>query len=176
MLSHREKEPLAEQREPRPVVTAEQVKARRQALRDLSDALVQGASYMQIAGSGTRPGCARCGVRRGCLRRCEMCWCAAPTPGSSNTAAWRLADSPASRALIDGTSFIQIADCAEIDHPVFRSAAALSGIRTVLFVPLRKDDEFLRPISAGAHRAAYARAEACFRRAVANGKAWSEVR
>jgi stage II sporulation protein D len=38
-----------------------------------------------------------------------------------------------------------------------------------------KDDEFLRPISAGAHRAAYARAESCFRRAIANGKPWSEV-
>ena len=39
-----------------------------------------------------------------------------------------------------------------------------------------KDDEFLRPLSAGAHRAAYARAEACFRKAMANGKTWSEVR
>jgi hypothetical protein len=38
-----------------------------------------------------------------------------------------------------------------------------------------KDDEFLRPISAGAHRAAYARAESCFRRAIANGKTWSDV-
>jgi GAF domain-containing protein len=61
---------------------------------------------------------------------------------------YRAADSPASRALIDGKGFIQIADCAEIDHPVFRSAAALSGIRTVLFVPLRKDDAFLGLISA----------------------------
>jgi stage II sporulation protein D len=39
-----------------------------------------------------------------------------------------------------------------------------------------KDEEFLRPISAGAHRAAYARAEACVRRALASGKAWRAIR
>jgi PAS domain S-box-containing protein len=61
---------------------------------------------------------------------------------------YRAADSPASRVLMEGEHFIQIADCAEIDHPVFRSAAELSGIRTVLFVPLRKDDAFLGLISA----------------------------
>ena len=38
------------------------------------------------------------------------------------------------------------------------------------------DAEFLRPLSAGAQRNAYARAEACFRRAVADGKAWQDVR
>ena len=61
---------------------------------------------------------------------------------------YRAADSPASRALIEGEPFIQISDCAEIDHPVFRSAAELSGIRTVVFVPLRRDDAFLGLISA----------------------------
>ena len=40
---------------------------------------------------------------------------------------YRAADSPASQALIEGKSFVQIADCTEIDHPVFRSAAALSA-------------------------------------------------
>lgn len=38
------------------------------------------------------------------------------------------------------------------------------------------DEELLRPLSAGAHRMALARAEACFRRAIAQGKRWSEVR
>jgi hypothetical protein len=38
------------------------------------------------------------------------------------------------------------------------------------------DAEFLRPMSAGAHRSAYARAEACFRRAIAGGKKWQDVR
>src|SRR5215831_6054043 len=61
---------------------------------------------------------------------------------------YRAADSPASRALIEGKPFIHIADSAEIDHPVFRSAAELSGIRTVLFVPLRKGDAFLGLITA----------------------------
>ncbi|MBV9202668.1 MAG: GAF domain-containing protein [Alphaproteobacteria bacterium] len=61
---------------------------------------------------------------------------------------YRAAASPASRELIEGERFIQIADCAEIDHPIFRSAAELSGIRTVLFVPLRRDNAFLGLISA----------------------------
>src|SRR5262249_58010265 len=61
---------------------------------------------------------------------------------------YRADDSPASRALIEGSAHFQIADCAEIDHPVFRNAAELSGIRTVLFVPLRRDDAFLGLISA----------------------------
>ena len=39
-----------------------------------------------------------------------------------------------------------------------------------------KDDEFLRPVSAGAHRAAYARAESCFRRAIAGGKSWRDIK
>jgi hypothetical protein len=38
------------------------------------------------------------------------------------------------------------------------------------------DAEFLRPTSAGAHRAAYARAEACFRRQIADGKSWRDVK
>jgi SpoIID/LytB domain protein len=38
------------------------------------------------------------------------------------------------------------------------------------------DDEFLKPLSAGAHRAAYARAEACVRRALSRGTSWRDVR
>jgi len=38
------------------------------------------------------------------------------------------------------------------------------------------DAELLRPVSAGAQRDAYARAEACFARAVAEGKRWDQVR
>jgi SpoIID/LytB domain protein len=37
------------------------------------------------------------------------------------------------------------------------------------------DAEFLRPLSAGAHRTAYARAEACFRRQLDRGAKWREV-
>ena len=38
------------------------------------------------------------------------------------------------------------------------------------------DMELLRPISAGAQRDAYARAEACFARAIASGQRWDQVR
>jgi len=38
------------------------------------------------------------------------------------------------------------------------------------------DIELLRPISAGSQREAYARAEACFARAIADGKRWDQVR
>ncbi len=39
-----------------------------------------------------------------------------------------------------------------------------------------KDAEFLRPISAGAHRDAYARAEACFRHQILEGKSWRDIK
>lgn len=39
-----------------------------------------------------------------------------------------------------------------------------------------RDAELLRPVSAGTHRNALARAEACFRREVARGRKWDEVR
>ena len=52
-------------------------------------------------------------------------------------------ESPASRTLLEGGSFVEIADAAEIDHVAFRTAAAVDGIRTVLFVPLQRDDVFL---------------------------------
>ena len=38
------------------------------------------------------------------------------------------------------------------------------------------DVELLRPVSAGAQRDAYARAEACFARGIAEGKRWDEIR
>jgi hypothetical protein len=38
------------------------------------------------------------------------------------------------------------------------------------------DAELLRPISAGTQREAYARAEACFARAMADGKRWDQIR
>ena len=43
-------------------------------------------------------------------------------------------------------------------------------------VPCPSDIELLRPISAGAQRDAYARAEACFAREIADGKRWDQVR
>ena len=43
-------------------------------------------------------------------------------------------------------------------------------------VPCPSDIELLRPISAGAQRDAYARAEACFAREMAEGKRWDQIR
>ncbi len=43
-------------------------------------------------------------------------------------------------------------------------------------VPCPTDAELLRPVSAGAQRDAYARAESCFARAIADGKRWDQVR
>jgi GAF domain-containing protein len=60
---------------------------------------------------------------------------------------YRAAESPATRPLLAGDRFTQIADAAEVDHPVFRKAAELEHARTVLFVPLRKDDALLGMIA-----------------------------
>jgi SpoIID/LytB domain protein len=53
-------------------------------------------------------------------------------------------------------------------------AAAKVGARRRITCPT--DDELLRPISAGAQREAYERAEACFSREMASGKRWSDVK
>ena len=44
-----------------------------------------------------------------------------------------------SQRLLGGARFAQVADSAEIDEPIFRAAFELAGIRTVLFIPLRKE-------------------------------------
>src|SRR6202040_3537787 len=51
------------------------------------------------------------------------------------------------RALLEGGRFAQIANASEIDHVAFRTAAEVDGIRTVLFVPLRRDDALLGMIA-----------------------------
>ena len=56
-------------------------------------------------------------------------------------------NSPASRALLEGQRYAEIADAAEVDQVAFRTAAEVDGIRTVLFVPLRRDDALLGMIS-----------------------------
>jgi SpoIID/LytB domain protein len=43
-------------------------------------------------------------------------------------------------------------------------------------VPCPGDNEFLRALTAGAQRDAYARAEACFARGIADGKRWDQIR
>jgi two-component system, NtrC family, sensor kinase len=60
---------------------------------------------------------------------------------------YRASDSPATQPLLAGNRFTHIADAAQVDFRFFRSAAELEGIRTVLFVPLRRDDTLLGMIA-----------------------------
>src|SRR5689334_12780540 len=53
------------------------------------------------------------------------------------------------RGLLDGVPYVHIGDLAEIDDPAARRVAQLGGIRTSLFVALRKDGTLLGMISAG---------------------------
>jgi PAS domain S-box-containing protein len=53
------------------------------------------------------------------------------------------------RGLIDGARIAHCADMAEVDDAVTRLGARLSGIRTVVYVALRKDDVLLGQIVAG---------------------------
>jgi PAS domain S-box-containing protein len=60
---------------------------------------------------------------------------------------YRASDSPATQPLLAGNRFTHIADAAQVDFPLFRSAAELEGTRTILFVPLRRDDTLLGMIA-----------------------------
>jgi len=53
-----------------------------------------------------------------------------------------------SRGLLEGARFVQIHDHRAIDDPMSRAAFELGGIRTALFIPLRKDGILLGRISA----------------------------
>jgi GAF domain-containing protein len=53
------------------------------------------------------------------------------------------------RGLLDGAHYVHIRDLAEIDDPAARRVAELGGIRTALFVALRKDGTLLGMISSG---------------------------
>ena len=52
-------------------------------------------------------------------------------------------DHPVGRAFLAGDRLVHLLDCSEIDHPVMQSAVELAGIRTALFVPLRRDEALL---------------------------------
>jgi PAS domain S-box-containing protein len=56
---------------------------------------------------------------------------------------FRGADHPVGRAFLAGERLVHLVDCAENDHPVMQSAVELAGIRTALFLPLRRDETLL---------------------------------
>src|SRR5262249_9144068 len=62
--------------------------------------------------------------------------------------AFRATETPGSQPLLAGERFVHIPDLAEVDHPVAQSAVELAGTRTLLSVPLRKDDTLLGYIAA----------------------------
>jgi signal transduction histidine kinase/transcriptional regulator with GAF, ATPase, and Fis domain len=57
------------------------------------------------------------------------------------------ADNPATRPLIEGSRFAHILDLADTDYTVTRSAAELDAARTLLCVPLRRDEALLGMIA-----------------------------
>jgi GAF domain-containing protein len=53
---------------------------------------------------------------------------------------FRGSETPASAPLLLGERFVHVVDVAQVDHPMARAAVEAVGVRTLLSVPLRKND------------------------------------
>jgi two-component system, NtrC family, sensor kinase len=62
---------------------------------------------------------------------------------------YRAVGSPSAGPLLEGQRYSHIDDAAKEEFPALRASAELAGIRTVLFVPLRKENRLLGTIAAG---------------------------
>ncbi len=62
-------------------------------------------------------------------------------------------DNPATRPLIEGSRFSHIHDLAQTDYSITQSSVELTGARTLLCVPLRRDDTLLGMIASGRREA-----------------------
>jgi len=56
-------------------------------------------------------------------------------------------DNPATRPLIEGGRFTYIRDLAETNYSITRSGVELEAVRTLLCVPLRREDTLLGMIA-----------------------------
>jgi adenylate cyclase len=97
---------------------------------------------------------ALCGVDHGSLMlRDGDRFRAVATYAYSETWAQRLREGlplldPVTGALLGGAHFVHTPDVAEMDHPIAREVVDATGVRTALFVPMRKDSVLLGHISA----------------------------
>jgi len=95
-----------------------------------------------------------CGVARGSLELYDgKTFRAVATHGLTDSFADELrrgypaSDNPATRPLIEGETFTHIFDITQYEFPFTRSPADLTGGRTLLCVPLRRDDQLLGMIA-----------------------------
>jgi class 3 adenylate cyclase len=97
---------------------------------------------------------ALCGAAKGALVTFDgECFRAVATRGLSEAyaALLRAPDNPPGsppQRLLDGESLVQVPDMGALAFPIPRAAAELEGIRTVLYIPLRKDGTLLGFITA----------------------------
>jgi class 3 adenylate cyclase len=89
-----------------------------------------------------------CGATLGALFLCEPEQHFRAVAMKGGTEAWhermrigfRGSETPASAPLLLGERFVHVVDVAQVDHPMARAAVEAVGVRTLLSVPLRKDD------------------------------------